>query len=155
MEPSPYQPPQSHIVYRDPLSGTRPVPVRRLVRFANFILDYIGNTAFGFVVGLIAGVTQSQGLIDFIVDYNLLFGVILMIVYYIALEAAFGRTLGKMITGTRVVNENGDKPTFGQVVGRTFARFIPFEALSCLTEDGRGWHDSLSKTYVVKNSPGN
>ncbi len=153
MDQNPYQPPQSRIEYRDPLSGTRPVPVRRLIRFANLILDYIGNMIFGFVIGLIAGVTQTEWLLTFIVDYELFFGILMLIIYYISLEATFGRTLGKMITGTRVVNQNGEKPSVGQIVGRTFARLIPFEALSCLTEDGRGWHDTLSKTYVVKNTP--
>ena len=61
--------------------------------------------------------------------------------------------MGKLITGTRVVTENGGKPRWGQIVGRSFARFIPFEALSVLfwnDKERRGWHDSLSKTCVVR-----
>jgi hypothetical protein len=33
---------------------------------------------------------------------------------------------------------------------RTLSRFIVFEALSYLGSVSRGWHDSLSGTYVVK-----
>jgi uncharacterized RDD family membrane protein YckC len=71
--------------------------------------------------------------------------------YYIVLEAAFGWTIAKLITGTRVVRIDGTKPTFPQALGRTFARFIPFEPFSVLFSDSKlGWHDSLSNTRVVK-----
>ena len=54
MDQNPYQPPQSRIEYRDPLSGTRPVPVRRLIRFANqvqlqkiYVLPAFANSGIG------------------------------------------------------------------------------------------------------------
>lgn len=68
-------------------------------------------------------------------------------------EAFFDRTPGKFVCGTRVVSERGTAPTLGQVVGRTFARWIPFEPFSVLfSEDGdaRGWHDSIAKTKVIR-----
>lgn len=88
---------------------------------------------------------------NFLRDYAI--GISAMLVYYIPMEGFFGFTVGKLITGTRVVNEQGGKPRWGQVVGRTFARFIPFEAFSVLfanDTERRGWHDSLPKTYVVR-----
>ena len=66
-------------------------------------------------------------------------------------EAAFGWTFAKLITGTRVVRIDGTKPSFPQVIGRTLARFIPFEPFSVLFSDSKlGWHDSLSNTRVVR-----
>ena len=44
-------------------------------------------------------------------------------------------------------DENGTKPRFGQVIGRTLCRFVPFEAFSFFGE--RGWHDKIPKTRVV------
>jgi uncharacterized RDD family membrane protein YckC len=61
----------------------------------------------------------------------------------------FGRSFGKLITGTVVVNKNGLRPTFESILIRTFCRLIPFDGLSFLGKSGRIWHDSLSKTYVV------
>jgi uncharacterized RDD family membrane protein YckC len=55
-----------------------------------------------------------------------------------------------LITGCKVVNEKGGRPSFGQILGRTFARLIPFEAFSFLGTTGRGLHDSVAKTFVVK-----
>lgn len=70
-----------------------------------------------------------------------------MMLYYIFFEGLWTRTPGKFVFGTIVVNEQGGRPSIGQIVGRTFSRFIPFEAFSCLGE--RGWHDSIPKTLVV------
>ena len=64
-------------------------------------------------------------------------------------ESLSGRTLGKLITGTIVVNENGKKPDFGTVFKRSLCRLIPFNAISFLFNPGLGWHDSISDTYVV------
>jgi uncharacterized RDD family membrane protein YckC len=60
-----------------------------------------------------------------------------------------GRTLGKLITRTSVVDAEGRRPTFKQVLGRTFSRIIPFEPFSFFGKDARGWHDSMSNTFVV------
>ena len=81
---------------------------------------------------------------------DIVLGIIVMAVYYIPLEAMSGRTIGKLITGTKVVSENGHRPSFSEVIKRTLSRFIPFEAFSFLGKDSRGWHDTLSKTYVVR-----
>ena len=71
-----------------------------------------------------------------------------MFIYYVGLEASFGWTIGKLATGTRVINKKGRKPTVGDVIGRTLMRFVPFEPLTVLF--GRGWHDSASDTRVVR-----
>jgi uncharacterized RDD family membrane protein YckC len=76
-------------------------------------------------------------------------GICAMIGYYIIFEGAFGWTVGKLITGTRVIRFDGRKPRFPQIVGRTAARFIPFEPFSLLG-GGNGWHDSMSGTRVVR-----
>lgn len=71
-------------------------------------------------------------------------------IYYVVMEGAFSRTVGKMCTGTIVVNEQGDRPSFGQIFTRSISRYIPFEPFSCLGRESRGWHDSIAGTYVVK-----
>jgi uncharacterized RDD family membrane protein YckC len=59
-----------------------------------------------------------------------------------------------MITKTKVVSrKTGKKPPFWTIVGRTFARLIPFDGFSFLTENPIGWHDSLSGTMVVNDIP--
>ena len=73
-----------------------------------------------------------------------------MTAYYCFFEGIFARSPGKWICGTRVVDLEGNRPSFLQVIGRSLARFIPFEAFSFLGSRGIGWHDSLSSTRVVR-----
>ncbi|HEX2675275.1 MAG TPA: RDD family protein, partial [Polyangiales bacterium] len=73
-----------------------------------------------------------------------------MLAYYIFFEAVFGRTPGKMLTGTRVVTVDGGTPSFTQILGRNLARYVPFEPFSFFGDDAVGWHDSWSGTRVVK-----
>jgi len=70
--------------------------------------------------------------------------------YYFFLESAFGKSVGKMITGTKVVNAWGEQPDLGSIALRSVCRLIPFEAFSFFGPKTIGWHDSLSKTYVVR-----
>lgn len=114
-------------------------------RFGTFVIDYIGMTicsgAFTALFG--SESTEASAL-------NALLGVVIMLAYYIGFEAAFGKTPGKMAVGTRVVNLDGGAPSIGQVVGRTFARCVPFEALSFFGSGAVGWHDRWTKTRVIR-----
>jgi uncharacterized RDD family membrane protein YckC len=74
---------------------------------------------------------------------------LMSLVYYTIFEASGGRTIGKYITKTKVVDEGGNLPDFRTILIRTCCRFIPFDPLSFLFEDSTGWHDKLSKTRVV------
>ena len=58
-------------------------------------------------------------------------------------------TIGKYITGTRVVDLNGDAPDIEQYVKRSFSRIVPFEALSFFGSTPGGWHDRWSDTLVI------
>lgn len=120
------------------------------LRLANSLLDgiFIGiiNFILGFIVGFIvamAGVSKdSVGTLGFIV------GILGWFFYYFIMELAWGRTIAKFITGTKVVMRDGSRANAAHIVGRTFSRYIPFDAFSFLF--GRmGWHDRISKTIVV------
>jgi len=71
--------------------------------------------------------------------------------YYFLFENNYkGKTLGKILTKTRVVNLDGSKPTSETIAIRTICRWVPFEALSFLGNNRpMGWHDAWSKTMVI------
>ncbi|GGY18966.1 hypothetical protein GCM10008098_08900 [Rhodanobacter panaciterrae] len=119
-------------------------------RFGTWLIDYICflllSMLFGVVVGLLFG---SAGLEALKKIPNIVLGLILLLGYYCFFEGIWARTPGKLVLGTIVVSQGGDKPSFGQIVGRTLCRFIPFEAFSFFGEEGEGWHDSIPKTQVV------
>src|SRR5688572_19201004 len=92
------------------------IQASRGTRFANFIVDSICRMIMGAIIGFVAGVTDEQ-----LLGLALSFGS--MIGYYLFFEGVFQATPGKMVTRTRVVDLDGNKPTFMQIFGRTLARF--------------------------------
>ena len=146
---NPYQAPIARIAEQE---STAIVPAERWRRFVNLIVDYFGFFALSIVIGAILGLAGGANAIEKLQTPGMqyLTGIVVMLIYYVPLEAMFGRTLGKLVTGTKVVDENGKPPTWGKAFGRTLCRLIPFEAFSFFKSDARGWHDSIPKTYVVK-----
>jgi uncharacterized RDD family membrane protein YckC len=150
---NPYLPPKGIVTAPDDRRAI--IPASRGRRFGTFIVDYVCflgvSAGIGILLVLLRGET-AMAEIEQIPDF--LFGIVIMSAYYIFFESLWGRTPGKLVFGTIMVNAQGSKPSFGQIIGRTLSRFIPFEAFSCLGE--RGWHDSIPNTYVVlaKNPAG-
>ncbi|MEP7166430.1 MAG: RDD family protein [Candidatus Woesebacteria bacterium] len=68
--------------------------------------------------------------------------------YFTISEILFGKTLGKVVTKTRVVDLKGKKPTIRQLIIRSLVRCIPFEQFSFVFLPV-GLHDSISNTRVV------
>jgi uncharacterized RDD family membrane protein YckC len=60
-----------------------------------------------------------------------------------------GRSLGKLITGTKVVNQDGSTITAKTAFLRGLYRAVPFDVLSALSIPSFPWHDKWSKTYVI------
>lgn len=120
-------------------------------RFANYLLDAVFYFIFIFIIMIILALVSPNVLLamadNTMFNYSITFSVFLL--YYIILEYTMGRTFGKMITGTYVVDENGNTPSFKTILTRTICRFIPFEAFSFLGSEGSGWHDTISKTHVI------
>lgn len=154
MDSNPYSAPQATVAEA---SGYRLAiePAGRGRRFLNMLIDYAGFMSLAMLLGIgIALVAGDETLAAWeqpnaLRDYA--FGAFVYLLYYVPLEGLFGLTLGKLVTGTRVVNEKGEPPSWGQVFGRTLCRFIPFEPFSVLFgEERRGWHDSVPRTYVVR-----
>lgn len=69
-----------------------------------------------------------------------------LVLYYFVSEALFKQTLGKLFTNSCVVGVD-QKLSVSKVLGRSFARLIPFDPFSFL--GGGKWHDSASATTVV------
>lgn len=130
-------------------------------RFANYVIDTIGYLLFAVLIGLIIGLSgsaadsteffeeeQSSGLGSLLMEY--LIGFIMIITYYTFLEYVLkGKSLGKLITGTRAITVDNQRMDFGTTLKRSACRVIPFEAFTFLGDNARGLHDSLSNTKVI------
>ncbi len=131
------------------------IPASRWARFGNYLIDYATVIVFLILLGALAGFIWGVAVADWMAGLSaveetlLIWGVFRC--YYIVFEGLFDRTLGKVITGTRVVDKFGQPPSFGQVVARSFFRLIPFESISVFQSSRVAWHDSLASTIVVKS----
>jgi uncharacterized RDD family membrane protein YckC len=132
-------------------------PTRRRKRFFNVLLDTIIfyvifaaiSTIWSSILVTSGDITNPAAVMNMAIYLNMaVFAIYLG--YYIFFEYKFGKTIGKMATNTKVVRKDGTKPTLTNIIGRTFARFIPFEIFSMIGSHlPVGWHDSLSGTMVV------
>ena len=120
-------------------------------RLVNYLFDVLALLLLASAVGAILG---ALGLRAWMVgeSSSLLIAFLISMAYYCLLEGLTSRTLGKFITGTYVVTDEGLKPGFAAIVRRTLCRFIPLEILSFLFSS-IGLHDRLSNTRVVKDQP--
>jgi hypothetical protein len=142
-------------------------PVPKITRFVNYIVDQV---AIGVIInGLkfaIAYMKLGQNYRDHIyykaidmenlnltvLEQSLYVSLAVTFFYYLLFEGSTsGRTLGKIMTGTTAIAQDGTPFTYKHALMRTLCRFIPFEPLSALISY-LPWHDSLSKTAVVRKT---
>lgn len=128
-------------------------------RLLNNIIDtivfYMIVILLFFLIGLISAfiaIDEVDELVNWFVEHNMFFTLFVLFIYFSVMEFITGKSVGKAITRTTVVLENGEKPNYKTVAIRTVSRFVPFEGFSFLGTPCRGWHDSWSNTFVVKDS---
>ncbi|HEX7053377.1 MAG TPA: RDD family protein [Burkholderiales bacterium] len=147
---TPYAPPKARVAAEIRLPPSTPLAAlgRRVVHLLlDWVFAWLFSILCGFLVGVAIGLLDIEG-----VNLSRLAGIVALagfILYYVVFEASFGWTLAKLITGSRVVDQTGGKPSLLKVLGRTLARGVPFEPFSFLGRTGIGWHDRWSGTRVV------
>lgn len=128
--------------------------VSKWLRLANYTLDII---VIQIIIGIIIFITSMLQILDLIITDNIfinyLIGTIFGSAYYVIIETnTQGKSVGKYITNTKVVTLDDQVPDFNTLATRSLCRYIPFNPLSFIGEDSIGWHDSISKTKVVKDA---
>ena len=125
-------------------------------RFANYIIDLIIFYILFFIVFFLIAYTNPST-IDSIDDNDAGFGLrdrllslLLYGLYMFVIETLFkGKSIGKFITGTRAVNEDGTSINAKTAFLRGLSRAVPFNVFSALGNPSHPWHDRWTKTYVI------
>jgi hypothetical protein len=114
------------------------------IRLINFGID---STAFLLVAFLI-----GFGVKDYISEDTFKIGMITCYyLYYFLFEYLTGKTLGKYITKTSVIDSSsGSQADVYKILMRTMLRMFPLDFLSYLFSN-RGIHDYFSKTTLKYN----
>ena len=113
--------------------------MKRRIRFLNFIIDSL--------VFLVIVVSASFVFRDIVEQNEMkIYSIVFYCAYYFLFELLLGRTIGKMITKTKVVDKHSkEDPSFIQIL----LRLIPLDYISYLFSSN-GIHDYLSSTQLIK-----
>lgn len=149
--------PTRDLLNADELLRYDPTPAKWTKRLANVLIDLIVFYLLLVVVGLVLAIAfpavvntleNTNTFVDRLVS-SLLFSL-----YCFGCEVLLGgKTLGKFITKTHVVDNDGNQPTTGALLKRSLYRMIPFDAFSFFSETPVGWHDRYANTMVVDDTP--
>jgi uncharacterized RDD family membrane protein YckC len=113
------------------------------------------------LLGLFAGTLGKDRLGDDIWPWVVSIWLAVVVGYFVGGEGAFGRTLGKQITGTIVIDKSGRAPGFAKALIRTLLRLVevnpfligglPAGLALLLTKRRQRLGDLLAGTYVVRS----
>jgi uncharacterized RDD family membrane protein YckC len=123
----------------------------RTVGIGTRVLNFLVDTAIIFLFTYIA--FKSWNFYSFYyhivyLQFYYFFAVILFF-YYLLFESFFGRTPGKLVSLSKVVNKNGVTPSFFQIFLRSVVRLTIIDCFFIPILD-KTLHDFLSKTEVVE-----
>jgi len=124
-------------------------------RFVNYLIDLIIFYVLMFIVGIfigiaaVAGVASTESVAITILTY--VFAIAFYLLYYTLLEGSKGKTLGKLVSKTKVITEDGTPMTYNKAFFRSLSRLVPFEPLSVFF-GLKMWHDQWTNTMVVKDN---
>jgi len=124
-------------------------------RIGNYVIDVLAVGILAIALEFFAGryLVINSELFAFLFKDQIgsyIFILLLSFLYYTIFESFTGKTLGKYLTKTKVVNPEGEKPVWTKILLRSLCRFIPLDQISFLFDFKSGWHDTLSKTIVVE-----
>ena len=136
------------------------------IRVVAYLIDGILlNIVFG-IIGVIVGVsmipidpttTDPMASMEHMGRFQLVALVVTWLYFALMESSPRGATVGKMVLGLRVVDEQGNRISFARATGRFFAKFVSTIILMigylmvAFTERKRGLHDMIAGTLVIKN----
>ncbi len=136
-------------------------PVKGL-RFASGLIDFCISSVIGAVIMIVQhgpgtsflDLLQNGG----ILKYYLWFGICCFI-YGLSMESAFQGTLGKLATGTVIVDKDGQRMSIGQAIGRNLGKCVSFFSpfgiayfMVLFTKENQSLHDKMAGTLVYRKS---
>ena len=138
--------PEAEITNLQPASNNK--------RFLNFVID----TIIIYILIFAYQVITMQDTIDEVGSFagniaSIFINMGIQVLYFFLMENAYGKTIGKYLTRTKVLNMDGSTATSGTIFKRSLCRLIPFDAFSFL--GSRGWHDSIPDVIVIDETQPN
>ncbi len=129
------------------------------LRCGAILIDYILLIAVpvsSLIIGRLMGVESAKLLNSEISNAGLLIAILLILTNFVLLPLISGQSVGKMMTGLRIVRIDGKSPSLAAILIRHLIgyplSFLVFGfgfLLAVLNDKGRALHDFLAGTVVV------
>jgi uncharacterized RDD family membrane protein YckC len=116
-------------------------------------LVFMVMTAIGFGALFLAAFNPDDP--TWVDSLIILSGLIVSIVYYVGSWAKSGQTLGKAVTGMKVVRTDGSPISWGQALLRYMGYIVSAAVFSlgflwlAFDPKRQGWHDKIARTVVI------
>ena len=130
-----------------------------LLRCGAVLIDYIiliSIPVIGLILSNYAGEDGARLLNNYIMNTAWLIMILFAVTDFVLLPILSGQSLGKLMTGLRVVQTDGNQPSLGKFFLRHFVGYIAtFLTLglgflpALFNKSGRALHDYLSGTVVI------
>jgi len=118
-------------------------------RFAALMLDWILSSFISNLIGPRPVGTITAARAQSIFVHSAMLQSAIFAFEVILMTTLVGGSIGQLMVKLRVVNiETGGRPHILQVIVRTILIMLVVPAL--LTKDGRGFHDIIARTQIVK-----
>lgn len=126
-------------------------------RAAAFFADLVIVAAIAYITLKISFMVAGAG--GETPGMNYLYPVLFLLAstYFIFLHALGGKTIGKMLMGIRLINDEGGDVGIWDAFLRWFGYFISAAVMlagffwAIFDSEGQAWHDKIAGTYVVKD----
>ncbi len=129
------------------------------LRCGAILIDYIilvSVPVLSLISGKLMGIEPSKLLNSEISNAGLLITILLLLTNFVVLPTFSGQSVGKMLTGLKIVKIDGSAPSLGAILVRhligyplSFLIFGLGFLLAVLNSKGRALHDFLAGTVVV------
>ncbi len=131
-------------------------------RFVNYLIDVIVFYLLFIGLGVIIALVSPAAIDSFTEESDgfglleRLFSLIFYALYMGLVEGVLkGKSLGKLISGTRAVNLDGSRISFSKAFARGFSRAVPFCVFSAFGTPCDPWQDRWTDTMVIDEKTSN
>ena len=119
-------------------------------RMANAFIDTVIILLLAIITGVLLETLYASTEFVYLLPLSIIHPFAIYFFYYFFFEFFLGKTPGKYLSKTTVIDRYGKEPSIGKILYRSLLRLAPHDLMSFIF-GYTGLHDHFSHTIVVKD----